>query len=171
MKKCYVIIGRGDIPTDFPRKELGEYFSLKAKIIGGEILSKEESDRFEELNESLRKWKRNNRNDEYWEGFFDVISHIMRNAGTSVYFGFYDYCSPSITEAIDRAVKNGCKRIIVAPVMIIPGDRVCEIEIKERLEFSKILHPEAEIIYAWPYPEEEIADFIIKQIERFDNDK
>jgi len=168
MKKCYVIVGRGDIPTDFPRKELGEYFALKAKIISGEILSKEESDRFEELNESLRKWKRNNRNDEYWEGFFDVISHIMRNAGSPVYFAFYQYCSPSITEAIGRAVKNKCKRIILVPAMFIPGDRMCELEIKERVEFSKILYPEAEIIYAWPYPEEEVANFIIKQIERFD---
>lgn len=168
MKKCYVIIGRGDIPTDFPRRELKEFLTLKARIISGEILSKEESDRFEELNTSLRKWKRNNRNDEYWEGFFDIISHIMRNAGTSVYFGFYDYCSPSVTEAIDRAVKNGCKKVIVAPAMFIPGDRICELEIKEKVEFAQLLYPQFQIVYAWPYPEKEVAKFIINQIEWFD---
>jgi hypothetical protein len=56
MKKVFIIIGHGDIPSDFPEFDLKEYLKLRTFYKRGNLGKKAEQ-KFKFLEEKLKKWE------------------------------------------------------------------------------------------------------------------
>ncbi len=158
-KISVVIVGHGAPANDFPK--LKEYFMLDGK----------HTPEAEEIEEELRNWPRNQNNDPYWAGFLRVIEKLKKENKRfySIYYAFNEMCAPTIIQALEKAYQDKPDLIIVTSIMFTPGGGHSEKDIPASIEMFVEEHPEAKIIYAWPYDESSIANFIHSHLMKFVN--
>lgn len=157
-KISVVIVGHGAPAKDFPK--LAEYFKLYDHNL-------EEA---EELENELRNWPRNKDNDPYWAGFTKVIKVLKekyKNNYLSIHYAFNEMCAPTVLEALKNALANNPDIIIVTSIMFTPGGDHSEKDIPASIEIFQEEHPNIKVIYAWPYSEYALADFINRQLTKF----
>jgi sirohydrochlorin cobaltochelatase len=164
--KAYVLAMHGAPPTDFPRQELKEYFQLHSMAEGShEELPPKLQARMEELSARMRGWPRTSANDPFHSASHQLGEAVQAQSGCPVHVGFNEFCDPDIETAIQAAIAGGATRVIVLTPMLTRGGEHAERDIPLALERARRSHPHVELEYAWPYPVDAIARFLLSAAE------
>ncbi len=167
-KVVIVLAMHGAPPLDFPREEMTEFMSLHARLghAGGPDTSALR-ERYKELEARMRAWPRTGQNDPFYAGSQDLAKHLRQESGLEVIIGFNEFCAPTLDEVLERAAEREAEKIIVVTPMMTRGGEHSAIEIPEAIRRVQQKFPALKIIYAWPFPMEDIARFLSSQITRF----
>jgi len=158
-----LLIGEGGIPKDFPKNELSKFLNLKSKIESNLELSYEENIIFENLNNKIKKWRRNFRNDEYYHSVIDLKNLIYLKSKIKTYVAFLDYCEPDIYQAIENLIDEGYKKIIlITTALILSKEEKSKIE--DVLNFINIKNKDFKIINLCKLDYNNISDFFVNLI-------
>lgn len=167
MRSVILLAMHGAPPVDYPKQELAEFMGLHSRVAhfgGAEPASL--LHRYRELEERIRRWPRSAGNDPFFAGSQELAVQLRRTSGRKVILGFNEFCSPSLDEALDQAAGQGAEKIIVVTPMMTRGGEHAEQDIPEALERARKRHPKEKIIYTWPFPAQNIAEFLNSQILR-----
>ena len=165
MRSLILLAMHGAPPLDYPKQELAEFLGLRARIahaLGAQPAALVH--RYQELEERIRRWPRSAQNDPFFAGSQELAVQLRRASGRKVILGFNEFCSPSLDEALDQAAGQGAEKIIVVTPMMTRGGEHSEQDIPEALERARKRHPHEKIIYVWPFPAQNIAEFLNSQI-------
>lgn len=166
-----VIVGHGMPAKDFPRDKLRELHSLSAKVseLGGEGKAPSKLvAQLKALEREARQWKRTPQNDPYDAAVKELASQVKRLGNFDiVVVAHNEMCGLDVHEAIGEAIRRGAQVVIVLPTMIIKGGVHSERDIPAKVEMAKQSHPNAKIIYAWPFDTKLVAQLFVQQINRF----
>jgi len=158
----------GAPPNDFPKGDLGEFFSLHNRLTQGcGQVSEAAQSRYNELEARVRMWPRTPQNDPYYAAAFDLAAHLRQATDLGVVVGFNEFCSPTLDEALDRAALEGSDKIVVVTPMMTRGGGHSEKDIPKALQRARERHPGVDFIYAWPFEVSDIARFLSAQIRIF----
>lgn len=78
---------------------------------------------------------------------------------------YNEYCVPTIAEAIDLAITEGARELIVVPTMLVRGNSHIELEINETILEARQRHPNGDIRYAWHFEQEHLVSLSANQVE------
>ncbi|PWI48132.1 hypothetical protein CEE45_08180 [Candidatus Heimdallarchaeota archaeon B3_Heim] len=166
MKKIIILAMHGAPPNDFPSEEKNEFFRLHSKIEASSLsLSKESLNRYDYLEEKMRTWPRNEKNDPYFYGSLDIAEQLGIVTEKPVIVGFNEFCAPTILEAITQAVHEGATKIFVLTTMLTRGGDHSEKDIPEEVSKARMKFSAVSIRFLWPYNPLSIAHFLSQQIE------
>jgi sirohydrochlorin cobaltochelatase len=167
MHDVIVLAVHGNLATDFPRQELGEYFGLRAQLQAG---SEDDRARLEPrylaLDARLRAWPRTPANDPFWAASLALGEHLSHVAGSRVVVGFSEFCDPTVDAALDQAAVLGPTRVLVVTPMLTRGGDHAERDIPKAIRSARERHQGLPIVYAWPYEPIEVAEFLTEQLAR-----
>jgi sirohydrochlorin cobaltochelatase len=167
MKAVIVLAMHGAPPLDFPERELAEFYNLQARLAhSGGMGPAGAERRCAELEQKIRTWPRTAQNDPFFAGSQDLAIQLRRASGRKVVLGFNEYCAPSLDEALDQAAGQGAEKIIVVTPMMTRGGEHAENDIPGAIERACQRHPREKIVYVWPFPVSEVAEFLTSQIGR-----
>ncbi len=155
MKKIIILIGHGDIPYDFPKDKLKEYFKLR--------LLKRKGKKFKEIEESLRRWERNENNDKHYFDLKKLSEEIEKEIKIKTDFAFNEFCYPNIFEKFEE-IKDEFDEIYFVSTFILNGKHTYEI--KNKIEELKNNYKDKKIFYI-PLKKEFLREFFIKNIKEF----
>jgi len=168
MKTVIVLATHGMPPADFPREELAEFFMLQSTIEAGKSGGqKSMRDRYAFLDNKIRNWLRNEQNDPFHAASRDLATRLSRESGREIVVGYNEFCAPTIDEALQSAADKNANRIIVVTPMMTRGGKHAEGDIPAAIGKFRKLHPEIEVIYAWPFDTAEVAKFLSDHISPF----
>ncbi len=168
MKTVIVLATHGALPSDFPRQELEELFSLRAQI--RRALPEDRpllEQHLRELDRRVRTWPRTPANDPFYTASQEIATRLRGLTGKEVIVAFNEFCAPSLEEGLDIAVQRGAQHIVVLTPMLTRGGEHAEKEIPAAIEQARERHPDVTFTYAWPFSDEAIAAFLAAQIARF----
>lgn len=168
MKNVVVLAMHGAPPSDFPRHEMAEFFSLRSRLdhsAGPDRAYLER--RWIELENKMRLWPRTAQNDPYHAGAQELAARMREVMGCPVIAAFGEFCAPSLDEALAQAAAEEPQRVIVATPMMTRGGEHSERDIPEAVDRARRRFPQISFIYAWPFESPEIAQFLAAQIRRF----
>jgi sirohydrochlorin cobaltochelatase len=167
IKTVIVLAMHGIVPTDFPESERNEFFSVRAQLARAAEPDRPELERrLEKIHTKMRRWPRTPRNDPYFAGSQELAGHLGRVTGRKVIFGFYEFCAPSLDEALDQAVGESNGKVLVVTPMMTRGGSHSELDIPAVIKKAKERHPEAPIEYVWPFEMADVARFLSREIDR-----
>lgn len=168
MKTILILAMHGSPPTDFPKRELGEFFALHARLETALISMDEASrSRYEELDQKMRRWPRTGENDPFYAASLSLARQIGVESGLETRVCFNEFCAPTLEEVVAQAAKDGFERVIVVTPMMTRGGEHAEAEIPAQIQQLQSEYPNLHLIYAWPFEEKEIAQFLTAQVSRF----
>lgn len=167
MKTIVILAMHGISPRDFPAADKKEYFRLRSKLGEGPFADPktDEQKRYEELEHKIRNWPRNPENDPFAAASCALAGALKERLGLEVLVGFNEFCAPDLNQVIDMAVEKEADRLVVTTPMVTRGGHHSEEEIPELIEAAKKQHSHVEFIYAWPYEDRRIAEFLAGHIE------
>jgi len=79
-----------------------------------------------------------------------------------VHVGFNEFCDPDIAAAVEGAITAGAVRVIVITPMLTRGGEHAESDIPRTLARLRQRHPHVVVEYAWPFPVDSIARFLLR---------
>jgi len=158
-----VLAMRGVPPADFPRQELGEYFTLHARFQHPAKVDEPGVERHEELEIKLRYWPRTEDNDPYHAASLELGRALSRAVGCEVVVGFNEFCAPGLDEALDLAAASGAKSVLVVTPLMTGGGELSERDIPAAVSRARERHAGRRIVYAWPFPVADVAAFLAGQ--------
>ena len=165
MRSVILLAMHGAPPLDYPKLELMEFLGLHSRVAhAGGSWPAALVHRYQELEERIRHWPRSAGNDPFFAGSQELVVQLRRASGRKVILGFNEFCSPSLDEALDQAAGQGAEKIIVVTPMMTRGGEHAEQDIPEALDRARKKHPNEKIIYIWPFPAQNIAEFMNSQI-------
>jgi len=169
MKTIIVLAMHGALPNDLPHQDMDMLFALRAQI---RRAGSEERARLEEqlraLDRRVRTWPRTPINDPFYAASQAIAAQLSRLSGREVVVAFNEFCAPDVEEGLDIAVQRGAQRVIVLTPMLTRGGDHAEKEIPAAIARARQRHPTVTFLYAWPFADEMIAQFLADQIARFD---
>jgi len=74
----------------------------------------------------------------------DVAGLIKGMGGLDVMPAYLQFCSPSLTTAVEQAIAGGADRVVVVPYFLYLGNHVAR-DIPEELDALRAAHPGVEI--------------------------
>ena len=164
-KEAVVLIGHGGTAMDTPKAMVGEL-----KRLEGERQARREmkmSAREAELDKIVREWPRTPQTDAYKSGVEEIAAALApKLGGRKLVTAYNEFCAPSVEDAIESLVKEGCTRISLISTMFTRGGIHAECEIPGIVIEAKKIHPGVVIEYAWPFDAGFIAEFLAAQLER-----
>ncbi len=161
MNYVIVLAGHGMPPSDFPKQEAGELFSLHGRIEAAEGAEKEELiKRHDELHLKMRLWKRTPENDPFHFSTLKIAEHLNVLLNAPLFVGYNEFCTPSVEEAIDEAVNMHADRVIIFTPMLTSGGVHAEVDIPRSPEKAREKYPDIPIVYAWPFEVSLVAEFL-----------
>ena len=171
MRIVIVLAMHGAPPRDFPRREMGEFFSLHSRL---EHASGSESSpsgaslqqRYAELDEKMRNWPRTAQNDRFWAASHALAGQLSQATGHKVLVGFNEFCAPDLDEALDQAVAESAEKVVVVTPMMTRGGEHAEVDIPNAVRDAQARHPGTTIVYVWPFDPAQVAQFLSAQIEQ-----
>lgn len=168
MKTILILAMHGSPPNDFPKRELGEFFALHARFESA-LTSMDEAgrSRYMELDQKMRRWPRTAANDPFHAASLSLAHLLSRESGLETRVCFNEFCAPTLEEAVAQAVKDGFERVIVVTPMMTRGGEHAEVEIPAQIQQLQSEYPDLHLIYAWPFEEKDIAQFLTAQVSRF----
>lgn len=171
MKTVIVLAMHGVPPRDFPRVEMGEFMALHSRM-GHSAVSHSPAleSRYEELEKQVREWPRTAENDPFSVSSQDIATALEKAAGQKVMVGFNEFCSPTLDQAIERAVSYGAERVVVVTPMMTRGGEHSEKDILQAVEKARNNHKEVKFVYAWPFGTVEVAEFLAEHVKMFEKD-
>lgn len=171
LKVAVVLVGHGLPARDFPRERLREFRRLMGQVMeaGGE--EKAPADlvaRLHALERQMRQWKRTPENDPYNAAVEELAEQIRQRGGYDlVAVAHNEACGLDVDEAIEAVIRQGARRILVVPTMLIKGGTHSERDIPQKIEKARRAHPEVSLTYVWPIETERIAELLVEQLARF----
>ena len=169
MKDTVVILAMHGTPAvDFPRNELGELFGLHMRLEQGGMEGPQRdaiTRRHGELDRKVREWPRTAENDPFFAASQDLAKRLSSILETRVVAGFNEFCAPSVEQVLEDAAEEGANRIVVVTPMMTTGGGHSERDIPEVIERVRSKHPRTEIVYAWPFEPNKVAEFLAKHIK------
>ncbi|MFI5349500.1 MAG: sirohydrochlorin chelatase [Elusimicrobiota bacterium] len=164
-KEAVVLIGHGGSASDTPRAVVGELKRLEAERQARRGL--EMSPREAELDKQVREWPRTPETDPYKYGVEDIAEALAAKLpGRRLVVAYNEFCAPSVEDAIEGLVSEGCERIFLISTMFTRGGIHAEQDIPAIVAATRRKHPRVAIEYAWPYDADFIADFLAAQLAR-----
>jgi len=168
MKTILILTMHGMPPKDFPRREIGEYFSLHMLMENSpQRMDDQQRQRYSALNEQVRSYPRTAANDPFYFNSQEMAQRLAAETGFETLFCFNEFCNPSLTDVVDTAVENGAQHIIILTPMMTRGGDHAEEDIPADLETLRKTYPEVEFRYAWPFDPVEVTRFLAGQVKRF----
>jgi sirohydrochlorin cobaltochelatase len=165
LKTIIVLAMHGVPPKDFPKNELTELFSLHARLEHNQGAEQETlARRYYELDAKMCTWNRTSQNDPFWTASLELAGYLSQATKCEVIVGFNEFCAPSLDDALDQAAAKGAEKIIVVTPMMTQGGEHSEKDIPSAIKRAQERHPKIKIIYAWPFPTSEVAQFLANQI-------
>jgi len=159
---AYVLVMHGAPPSDFPPNELREFFQLHTLAeVGRDELPPQLKSRLEELGARLRDWPRTPTNDPFHAASYALADAIQKESGRPVHVGFNEFCDPDVEAAVEEAIVAGAARVIVLTPMLTRGGAHAESDIPRALGSVRLHHPHVVVEYAWPFPVDSIARFLL----------
>jgi len=169
MKDTVVVLAMHGTPAvDFPRNELGELFGLHMRLEQGGMEGPQRDGierRHAELDRKIREWPRTAENDPFFAASQDLAKRLSSVLETRVVVGFNEFCAPSVEHVLEEIAEGGAGRIVVVTPMMTTGGEHSEREIPEAIERVRSKHPRTEIVYAWPFEPDKVAEFLGKHIK------
>ncbi|MEW5899939.1 MAG: CbiX/SirB N-terminal domain-containing protein [Acidobacteriota bacterium] len=166
-KVVIVLAVHGAPPLDFPRAELAEFFRLHGGLGHGTGPEQEASRvRYGELEAKMRAWPRTGQNDPFHAGSLELAEHLRRESGLEVIVGFNEFCAPALDEALEQAAAREPEKIIVVTPMMTRGGEHSAVDIPAAINRAQEKHRAVKIIYAWPFPTENVARFLASHVVR-----
>ncbi len=169
MKTVIVLAMHGSPPNDFPRHETAELFGLHFRLEyaaeGPERAALK--CRHDELDAKMRAWPRTAENDPFYAASHDLAAHLYRATGHKVVVGFNEFCAPNLDEALDEAVAQDAKKIIVTTPMLTPGGEHAQVDIPAAIRRAQKRHPGILVHYAWPFDVAQVAQFLAARVSGF----
>jgi len=148
-----VLAAHGAPATDYPPMRVGMLMMLE--FGGGPIRRLGFLQRWRgKLADEIATWPRTVDNDPYKVAVERLAEALSERTGYPVIPGYNEFCLPTIGEAIDRAVAEGAREVVVAPTMLLRGNQHTESEIRDAVEAAGRRHPQAAIHYAFPYEQQ-----------------
>ncbi len=167
-KAVIVLAMHGAPPLDFPREEMTEFMSLYSRI--GHSPGPDagaQGKRYKELELKMRAWPRTGQNDPFYAGSQDLARQLQVASGLEVIIGFNEFCAPALDDALEGAATREAEAVIVITPMMTRGGEHSAVDIPEAIRRVQQKFPSRKIVYAWPFPTEDIARFLSSQITRF----
>jgi len=95
----------------------------------------------------------------------DVAVLIKDMGGLEVIPAYLQFCEPSLPQAIESAVANGAKKIVVMPYFLYLGNHVAK-DIPEELDMLRKKHPAVEMVMP-PHPgaHPKLAEIVLERIK------
>jgi sirohydrochlorin cobaltochelatase len=164
-KEAVVLIGHGGTATDTPKPMVGELKRLEAERQARRETKM--SPREAELDKLVREWPRTPETDAYKSGVEEIASALApKLGGRRLVTAYNEFCAPSVEDAIESLVKDGCTRISLISTMFTRGGIHAECEIPGIVIEAKKNHPGVVVDYAWPFDAGFIAEFLAAQLAR-----
>lgn len=168
MKTVIVLVMHGAPANDFPRREMAEYFSLRARLEHAPPSERGPlAHRYAELDAKVRAWPRTSENDPFSAASQELAEQLGQAAKCDVVLGFNEFCAPTLDQALDEAVQQGAEEVIVITPMMTRGGEHATVDIPEAIQHAQKRHRGIPMVYAWPFEVSEVARFLVEQIERF----
>lgn len=164
MNRIIILAMHGVPPNDFPKKELGEFFSLHMKKEVSGFLPLELQEKHDELDKRLRIWERTEKNDPYFVSSMRLASELKKITNCEVIVGFNEFCGPSVIDALENAINENAEKIQVITPMMTPGGEHSEKDIPEAIELIRKKYPKVKIEYVWPFSITDVAEFLAEQL-------
>ena len=163
--KAVILVGHGGIPKDYPSDLVTKLKRLEAqRRATGVQMSNEEH----ELDQKIRLWPRTPETDPYQAGLELLASHVKPLLhGAHFSTAYNEFCTPTLSEAIEKQIFDGATEITVLSTMFTPGGSHSEHEIPEELEKLRKKHPHLPITYAWPFDLNQVAEMLSEHINCF----
>ncbi len=164
-KEAVILIGHGGVPTDAPRDKIAELKRLEAaRQARGELRM---SEREAELDTEIRNWPRTAESDPYKAGLEAVASRLRKRlAPRRLAIAYNEFCAPSVEQAVADLAAEGFQRILLVTTMFTPGGSHSDRELPKLLELLRHDHPGVQIDYLWPFDLDQVADFLLRHIDR-----
>jgi len=157
MNVIVVIVMQGTPPRDLPQYVKHIYSSERESL----------EQRYAELDKKIRNWPRTEHNDPLFATSQQLSVLLKQVTGYEVIVAFNEYCSPSVREAIDLAIKRGADKVVVTTTIMTCVGGQSEIDIAAAIERAQAQHTGIPIVYAWPFEISEVARFLTTHITRF----
>ena len=160
-----VLAMHGAPPNDFPKHEIAELFGLHVRLeqaAGPERAALE--GRHAQLESKMRAWPRTAKNDPFFAGSLELANHLNQETGLEVILGFNEFCAPSLEEALERAMQPPTRKVVVVTPMMTQGGEHSETDIPNAIQHGRQRHPLVEVVYAWPFAVDQVAQFLASQI-------
>lgn len=168
MNTTIILTMHGAPPKDFPRRELGEYFTLHMQAENSpQRMDETQRQRYAALDQQVRSWPRTAANDPFYANSQEMARRLASETGLTTLACFNEFCDPSLSDTVRRAVAGGAQRIVVITPMMTGGGEHAEIDIPEELDRLRGDFPQVEIIYAWPFDPDAVTRFLSGQVRRF----
>ncbi len=169
MKTWIVLAMHGVPPKDLPSQGVAELMTLHMQLehMPPGAAREAAEGRYRRLEDRVRSWPRTEANDPYHAASHRLAAALQAASGCPVIAGFNEFCAPDVGEALDRAVAEGARRVVVVTPMMTAGGDHAEIELPEAVAAARVRHPEVEFVYAWPFGIASVADFLARQVDRF----
>jgi sirohydrochlorin cobaltochelatase len=165
MKTIIVLAMHGSPPTDFPRRELGEFFALHGRLETAPGEQREQLQRrHDELEAHMRAWPRTAENDPFYAGSHEIAGNLAHVMGLDVVVGFNEFCAPSLDEALDLAAQGGAERVVVTTLMMTRGGGHAEQDIPAAIDRARRRQAGIDFRYAWPFDPAEVAEFLAQEL-------
>ncbi len=161
-----VLAAHGAPPTDYPPMRVGLLMMLEFAGNKAERLRPLRSWR-ERLTQEVIRWPRTPENDPYKRAVDDLAQRLAARLGCRVIASYNEFCAPTVDEAIDQAVEEGARRVIVIPTMLLRGNSHTEHEIYASVIQARQRHPDVSIEYAWPFHEDLITSLFAEQVAQY----
>lgn len=106
------------------------------------------------------------KNTEAEEELEEIAAQVKEGlGGGEVILAFLQFNHPNLSEAIDQAVAEGMKRIVVVPFFLVAGVHVRK-DIPEEIEQARLRHPVVQILLSRPLlPDPRIAEILLDRIK------
>ena len=164
-KEAVVLIGHGGSASDTPRTLVSELKRLESERQARKGL--EMSPREIELDKQVREWPRTPETDPYKSGVEAIAAALAPKLdGRRLVVAYNEFCAPSVENAIEGLVDDGCERILLISTMFTRGGIHAECEIPGIVLGMRKKHPGVAVEYAWPYDPGFIADFLAAQLAK-----
>lgn len=166
MKIIAVLAMHGQPPKDFPKNDMLDYFKLHFGIEAmGDKTPPPMRQKYELLETKMRTWPRTPENDPYYSGSYELAQELRNQLNISVYVGFNEFCAPSLTEILEKAVKETPDKIIIITPMMTRGGEHSERDIPTAITSIKKKFPTIDFSYLWPFETSEVAKFLADQVK------
>jgi len=100
-----------------------------------------------------------------WQGFLNMLSVVLKRPRSAFSLAYLEFAEPSIGKAIEEAISDGTKRLIIHPLFLSPGHHVTK-DIPKIIEDMKRKYPQVEILYTRPLGiHEKLAEISKERIE------
>ena len=165
VQKGIILVGHGGIPKGYPQDLVTKLKRLEAqRRAAGLPMSEEEH----KLDQKIRNWPRTPETDPYQAGLEKLATHLKPLLdGTRFSTAYNEFCTPTLSEAIEKQIAEGVQDITIVSTMFTPGGSHSELEIPEELAELRKNHPGVTLTYAWPYDLGKVSEMLTAHIKKF----